>query len=152
MAGLYFEDFEEGKVYRHAPSRSVTDFDNIWYSCMTLNTQPLHINFDFGSKAGAHKKPLFNSLYTLTIVIGQTTMDLTRGTLLENMLLTDIEFPQSVFHGDTLYSKTTIGSLEESSEHQDAGIVELLHEGLNQDEVVVASCRRKVLIRKRDLN
>src|SRR5215216_516251 len=108
MAGLYFEDFIVGTTYRHEASRSVTDFDNIWASCMTHNTQPLHLSFDFCEKQGQHKKPLFNSMYTLGIVTGQASQDLTRGTLVETVLITDIEFPRSVFAGDTLYSRSTV--------------------------------------------
>src|SRR5690349_17589333 len=108
MPGLYFEDFAVGTTYQHPTSRSVTDYDNIWMSCMTHNTQPLHLSFDFSEKHGQHKKPLFNSMYTLAIVAGQASQDLTRGTLVETVLLTDIEFPRSVFAGDTLYTRTTV--------------------------------------------
>jgi len=149
MAGIYFEDFRVAAVYHHEASRSVTEFDNIWASCMHLNTQPLHLNFDFSEKKGAHNKPLFNSLYTLAIVIGQSSQDLTRGTLMENVLITDIEFPLSVFAGDTLYSRTTVKSLGPDTEHADAGMVEFLHEGRNQNGEIVTSFTRKVLVRKR---
>lgn len=150
MAGLYFEDFEVGAVYRHEVARSVTEFDNIWASCMTLNAQPLHVNFDFSEKNGLHKKPLFNSMYTLGIVVGQASQDLTRGTLLGTVLVTEMDFPRSVFAGDTLYSRTTVSSLEASPQRSDAGIVEFFHEGLNQSNEVVASLKRKVLVRKRE--
>ena len=152
MPGLYFEDFEIGKIYRHETSRSVTDFDNIWYSCMTLNTQPLHLSLDFSAKQGVHGKPLFNSMYTLSIIIGQCGTDLTRGTLLAVVSMTDIQFPRSVFAGDTLYSRTTIIQTRASDERLDGGIVELLHEGFNQSEEVVATCKRSVLVSRRVVN
>lgn len=142
MAGLYFEDFEVGKTYRHEASRTVTAFDDIWYSCMTMNTQPLHINTDFAMRQGMYGKNLFNSLYTLGIVLGQTVTDLTRGTLVETVLLTDMEFPRPVFHDDTLYSRTTVVAKE-------GGVVELFHEGINQDGEIVATCKRKVRVRSR---
>ncbi|MFY9326891.1 MAG: MaoC family dehydratase [Georgfuchsia sp.] len=151
MAGLYFEDFKVGTVYQHETARSVTEFDNIWASFMQLNTQPLHSNFDFVAKNTQKKKPLFNSLYTLGIITGQASQDLTRGTLLETLLLDEIDFPRSVYAGDTLYSRTTVTSLDGSSNHNDAGIVELFHEGLNQDSEIVASFKRKLLIRKRNV-
>ena len=142
MAGLYFEDFEVGKTYRHEAARTVTAFDDIWYSCMTMNTQPLHINTDFAMRQGMYGKNLFNSLYTLGIVLGQTVTDLTRGTLVETVLLTDMEFPRPVFHDDTLYSRTTVVAKE-------GGVVELFHEGFNQDGEIVATCKRKVRVRSR---
>ncbi|HSV84572.1 MAG TPA: MaoC family dehydratase [Ramlibacter sp.] len=145
MAGLHYEDFEVGKVHRHEAARSVTAFDDIWYTCMTGNTQPLHINLDFAQKQGAQGKNLFNSMYTLQIVIGQTVTDLTRGTLVELVALTDVDFPRSVFHDDTLYSRTTV--LAKQPPDARGGVVELLHEGYNQHEQLVATCRRKVKVR-----
>ena len=149
MPGLYFQEFEVGKTYRHQAARSVTQYDNTWHTCMTLNTQPLHLNLDFCAKEGLHKKPLFNSLFTLGIVIGQTVIDLTRGTMIEQVGMTDIQFPRSVFDGDTLYSRTTILSVK-PDENTDTGVVEFLHEGFNQHEELVASCTRRVRVRSRD--
>jgi acyl dehydratase len=147
MAGLHYEDFEQGKVVRHAASRSVTMFDDIWYTCMTMNTQPLHINADFAQKQGTYGKNQFNSMYTLQIVIGQTCTDLTRGTLIALVGITDIEFPRPVFHDDTLYSRTTV--LGKEPPDAEGGVVELQHEGFNQHEELVATCRRKVKVRRR---
>ncbi|KFG90946.1 putative dehydratase, MaoC family protein [Sphingobium herbicidovorans NBRC 16415] len=149
MPGLYFEDFVVGKTYRHMTSRSVTDYDNIWMACMTHNTQPLHINFDFSEKQGLHGKPLFNSVYTMLILIGQASQELTRGTLVETALVTDIEFPRSVFAGDTLYTETEVRSLEASPSGEGGGVVELAHKGLNQNGEVVATFTRKVRLRGR---
>ena len=148
MAGLHWEDFEVGKVYRHAFARSVTQFDNTWHTCMTLNTQPLHLNLDFAAREGMYAKPLFNSIYTLAIVIGQTVTDLTRGTMVEIVGMTDIQFPRPVFDGDTLYSRTTVvGVLPDAA--ADTAVVELMHEGFNQQVELVATCRRTVRIRGR---
>ncbi len=148
MGTLHFEDFKAGHVYDHEVSRSVTDFDNIWASCMTLNVQPLHISFDFAQKKTTHQRPIFNSMYTLGIVVGQASQELTRASFVEILLMTDINFPRPVFAGDTLYSRTTIRLLEET-ERRDSGIVEFFHEGLNQDREIVASVTRRVLVRKR---
>ncbi len=149
MPGLCYEDFQINKVYDHAPSRSVTQFDDIWYSCMTMNTQPLHISAHFAETKGMYKKALFNSAYTLSIVIGQTVTDLTRGTLIALVGLEDMQFPRPVFEGDTLYSRTTILAKEPSKENPAGGLVEFLHEGFNQNKEIVASCKRKVLVRRR---
>ena len=147
MPGLYFEEFEVGKTYDHSPSRSVTAFDDIWYSCLTGNTQPLHINIDFCERKGLYKKNMFNSLYTLGIVLGQTVTDLTRGTMVETLNMTDLDFPRPVFHDDTLYSRTKVVS--KSPGDAKTGVVELFHEGLNQKGEVVATCRRTIRVRTR---
>ena len=148
MPGLCYEDFEVGRIYRHDGSRSVTMFDNIWHTCMTLNPQPLHLSRDFAEKKTPARRNLFNSFYTLSIVIGQTVTDLTRGTLIETVGMADIQYPRPVFDGDTLYSRTTVLGKEEPAEGP-GGIVELLHEGFNQDEQLVATCKRRVRVRTR---
>lgn len=149
MPGQLFEDFEIGQVFEHEAARSVTQFDNTWYSCMTLNTQPLHSNIDFAGRSGVHGKPLFNSMYSLSIVIGQTSSDLTQGTMMRTIMLDDVQFPCSVFADDTLYSRSTVLRLQEISDDRRAGTVEFLHEGRNQHGELVVSCRRTVLVRKR---
>ena len=147
MPGLHLDEFEVGKVYRHATNRSVTQFDSTWHTAMTLNTQPLHLSLDFADKQGIYGKPQFNSMYTLGIVIGQTVTDLTRGTMIELVGMTDIQFPKPVFDGDTLYSKTTVLGLA-PDEGAESGVVEFQHEGLNQREEVVVTCRRFVRVRR----
>jgi acyl dehydratase len=149
MPGLTFEDFEVGKRYEHDGGRSVTQFDNIWYSRMTLNTQPLHSNLDFAERNGLYGKPLFNSMYTLSIVIGQSSAALTHGTLLDVIGLEDIEFPKPTFADDTLYSRTTVTAVRASPESDESGEVEFFHEGINQRQETIMSCRRTVLVRRR---
>ena len=148
MPGLFFEQFEVGAEYQHALSRSVTQFDNIWYSCITLNTQPLHLNIDFSVTKSPQKKPLFNSLYTMSVVLGQANSELTRGTMIETVRVDDVEYPRSVFADDTLYSRTKVLGLEPCTDRDDAGIVELYQEGLNQHGEVIMTCRRKVMVRR----
>lgn len=148
MAGLFYEDFETGHVFEHPLSRTVTEHDNISFSLMTLNPQPLHIDSHFSART-EWGKPLFNSLYTLAIMIGMTVTDTTLGTTIGNLGMSDVKFPKPVFAGDTLRARTTILSKRESASRPNAGIVEFEHHCLNQNGVVVASCRRMGLIYKR---
>lgn len=148
MAGLYYEEFEVGKEYEHPLSRTVTEYDNISFSLMTLNPQPLHIDNHF-SEQTEWGKPLFNSLYTLGIMIGMSVQDTTLGTTIGNLGMSDVRFPKPVFAGDTLRSRTKIVSKRESASRPTAGIVEFEHTCLNQKGEVVAICRRMGLMHKR---
>ncbi|GGE23231.1 Acyl dehydratase [Gemmobacter megaterium] len=149
MAGLYYEDFEIGREFHHDLSRTVTDYDNISFSLMTMNTQPLHIDHHFAEQT-EWGKPLFNSLYTLAIMIGMAVTDTTLGTTIANLGMTDVRFPKPVFAGDTLRARTKIISKRESSSRPNAGIVEFEHTCVNQKGEVVAICRRAGLMRKRE--
>lgn len=150
MAGLYFEEFEVNRVFDHDLSRTVTEYDNISFSLMTMNTQPLHIDHHFAEQT-EWGKPLFNSLYTLAIMIGMAVSDTTQGTTIANLGMTDVRFPKPVFAGDTLRARTRIISKRESSSRPNAGIVEFEHTCLNQKGEVVAICRRAGLMRKREV-
>lgn len=148
MAGLYFEEFSEGQVFKHAFSRTVTEMDNAMFSLMTMNPQPLHIDAHFAAGTEWGQR-LFNSLYTLGIMIGMTVYDTTLGTTVANLGMTDVVFPKPVFHGDTLRAETRVLSVRASKSRPEAGIVEFEHTELNQKGDLVASCRRTALMRRR---
>lgn len=148
MAGLHFEEFEVGQVFEHAITRTVTEMDNMMFSCLTLNTQPLHIDHHFAAKT-EWGKPLVNSLFTLGLMIGISVADTTLGTTIGNLGMQDVRFPNPVFHGDTLRVTTEIVAVRESKSRSDAGIVEFLHRAFNQDGALVAECRRAGFMRKR---
>jgi len=148
MAGLYFEEFSEGQVFEHALSRTVTEMDNVLFTTLTMNPQPLHLDAEF-AKSTEFGRPLVNSIFTLGLVIGISVGDTTLGTTVANLGMTDVRFPKPVFHGDTIRAKTTVISKRVSRSRRDAGIVEFEHEGLNQRGETVAICRRASLMKVR---
>lgn len=148
MPGLYFEDFEIDRQFRHELTRTVTEADNTMFSLMSMNPQPLHIDADFAAGTEWGQR-LFNSLFTLAIMIGMTVQDTTLGTTIGNLGMSDVRFPNPVFHGDTLRAETRIVSKRESKSRPDTGLVEFEHNCFNQHGTLVASCRRVGLMRKR---
>ncbi len=148
MAGLYFEEFTEGQVFVHPITRTVTEYDNISFSCLTMNPQPLHIDRHFAA-ATEYGQPLVNSLFTLGLMIGISVGDTTLGTTVANLGMSDVRFPKPVFHGDTISVRTSVISVRASRSRPDAGIVEFEHRALNQDKIEVAICRRHALMRCR---
>ena len=147
--GIYFEDFQVGAVIEHGLTRTVTQMDNMLFSNMTLNPQPLHIDAHFCATETEWGKPLMNSLFTLGLMIGITVNDTTIGTTIANLGMTDVKFPKPVFHGDTLKVRTAVLSVRESKSRPDAGIVEFNHTAINQRGEIVAECKRQALMRKR---
>ena len=148
MAGLYYEEFAVGRVFEHAWTRTVTEMDNVLYSSLTMNVQPLHLDEEFASKTEFGRR-IVNSLFTLGLMIGITVNDTTIGTTIGNLGMTDVRFPKPVFHGDTLRVQTKVVSVRESKSRPDAGIVEFLHTAFNQRGEVVAQCNRQALMRKK---
>ncbi|HEV2303706.1 MAG TPA: MaoC family dehydratase [Stellaceae bacterium] len=148
MAGLYFEEFEEGQVFEHATARTVTEMDNVLFCALTMNPQPLHLDEEF-AKTTEFGQRLVNSLFTLGLVIGISVGETTLGTTIANLGMTEVRFPKPVFHGDTLKAKTIVKAKRRSRSRGDAGIVEFEHQGINQRGEVVAICRRAGLMRCR---
>jgi acyl dehydratase len=148
MAGLYFEEFHVGQEFDHALTRTVTEHDNTMFSLMTMNPQPLHLDAHFaeGTEWGQR---LFNSYYTLAILVGMSVYDTTLGTTIGNLGMTDVVFPKPVFAGDTLSARTKVLSMRESKSRPNAGIVEFEHTALKQTGEVVAVCKRTAFMRKR---
>ena len=147
--GLSFEDFEIGRTIEHRLTRTVTQMDNMLFSNMTLNPQPLHIDAHFCATETEWGRPLMNSLFTLGLMIGISVNDTTVGTTIANLGMTDVKFPAPLFEGDTVHCTTEIVAKRESKSRPDAGIVEFVHRTYNQDDKLVAECRRQAFMRKR---
>ena len=148
MPGLWFEELEVGKNYAHPITRTVTEMDNVLFSTLTMNPQPLHIDRHFAAQT-EWGQPLMNSLFTLGLMIGISVNDLTVGTIVANLGMTEVKFPAPLFQGDTVRVATEIVSKRESRSRKDAGIVEFHHRAYKQDGTMVAECRRQVFMRKR---
>lgn len=148
MAGKYFDELELGMVFDHQPGRTVTETDNLLFSTMTLNVQPLHLDVEF-AKGTQFGQILVNSIFTLGVVIGLSVGDTTLGTTLGNLGFDETRFPNPVFIGDTIYSHTEVTAKRASASKPDRGIVTFTHTGTNQRGEVVCLCVRNGMIIKR---
>ena len=148
MPGLYLEEFEVGYVFRHALTKTVTEGDNMAFSTMTMNPQPLHIDRHFASKT-AWGEPLVNSIFTLGLVIGISVHDTTLGTTIGNLGMSDTSFPKPVFQGDTIRVETEVRSVRPSRSKPDRGVVEFEHRGFKQNGDLVVSCVRQAMMMTR---
>ena len=147
--GLYFEDFVVGSLTEHRYRRTVTQMDNMLFSNMTLNPQPLHIDRHFCETETDWGQPLMNSLFTLGLMIGIQVSDMTNGTTIANLGMQEVKFGHPVFEGDTLHATTEVIGKRESKSRPGAGIVEFYHRCYNQDNKLVAECKRQAFIKMR---
>lgn len=148
MSGLYYEELEPGLVIDHATRRTVSEYDNILFSSLTLNLAPLHLDAEY-SKATEFGQPLINSLFILGLVSGIPVPDVTQGTTVANLGFGEIKFPKPVFAGETIHVQTEIVSRRESKSRPNCGIVEFRYLGINQrDEVVCDALRTGMMFKK----
>ena len=148
MAGKYYEDLEVGLIVDHPNGRTITETDNVLFSAMTMNTQPLHLNEDFASRTEFGTR-IVNGLFTLGLAVGLTVADLTEGTLVANLGYDNVRHPRPVFHGDTLYVRTEVVERRLSASRPDTGIVRLRHIGRNQKGETVLTFERSCLMKMR---
>ena len=147
MTGKYYEELAVGEVFRHALGRTLTEMDNVLFSALTMNPQPLHINEDFASRTQFGQR-IVNGIFTMGLVVGLTVADLTEGTIIANLGYENVVYPHPAFHGDTVYADTQVLEKRESRSRPDCGIVRLKHTGRKPDGTVVIELERSVLFRK----
>ena len=145
--GRVFEDFAVGDVYQHRLGRTVLDADNVWFSCVTMNTNPIHVDGEYAART-EFKKRLVNSCFTLSLVTGQSVADLTMNGV-ANLGWDEVRLPHPVFEGDTIYSSSEVLEVRESKSRPKAGIVRVKTTGVNQDRTPVIEFTRTFMVWKR---
>jgi acyl dehydratase len=145
--GLYYEELEMGATYKHSPGRTVEAADNTLFSTLTMNSQSLHLDAAAATTTEFGQR-LVNSMFTLSTIVGLSVGQMTQETTVANLGFGEIAFPAPVFAGDTLYAETQVVSMRDSKSRPDAGIVEFLHIGRNQNGDIVAKARRTALMRR----
>lgn len=147
VSGLWFEQLTPGLVVHHITRRTVTETDNVLFSTMTMNPAPLHLDADYASRT-EFGRPLVNSMFTLGLVVGISVPELTLGTIIAQVALTDTHFPAPVFAGDTLRVETEVIEARGSASRPTAGLVVFEHRAFNQEQVVVCRVRRTGLMHR----
>src|SRR5512147_1676731 len=143
MPGKFFDELEVGMKFKHA-GRTVTEMDNVLFSALTMNTQPLHVNEDFAAKTQFGQR-IVNGIFTLGLVVGLTVPELTEGTIVANLGYERVVHPHPVFHGDTIYVESEVLEKRPSKSRADVGIVRLKHIGRKQDGTAVVEVERSVM-------
>jgi acyl dehydratase len=146
--GRYYEDFTVGDVFRSRFGRTITDTDNIWFTCLTMNTNPMHFDVPFTERT-RFGQPLVNSAFTLALVTGLTVPD-TSENAAANLAWTDIKLPKPVFVGDTLYAESEILQLRESRSNPSVGIVSMRSRGVNQRRDTGKEYLRTIMVYTRE--
>lgn len=145
MSGLYFEELQPGLVVKHATTRTVTETDNVLFTTLTMNPQPLHLDEEY-AKDSIYGQRIVNSVFTLGLVAGIHVADLTLGTTLGNLGFEEVTFPRPVFIGDTINVESEVLESRLSRSRPDRGIVRLEHRAFNQHGEQVCSLRRAALM------
>jgi itaconyl-CoA hydratase len=145
--GRVFEDFEVGDVYPHPLGRTILPADNMWFTMLTLNTNPIHFDHEYARKT-EFGRVLVNSTLTLALVTGQSVTDLSQN-VMANLGWDEVRLPNPVFEGDTIYARSEVLEKRESKSRPNVGIVRVKTEGLNQAGAVVIEFKRTFMVYKR---
>ena len=145
--GRVFEDFAVGDIYEHPLGRTVTQADNIWFTCLTMNTNPIHFDAEYSSHT-EFGRPLVNSCFTLALVTGQSVIDLTMNAV-ANLGWDEVKLPNPLFEGDTVYAHSEVLETRESKSRPKVGLVKVKTTGVNQKGAPVIEFTRTFMIWKR---
>ena len=148
MAGRYFDDWSIGDRIEHEIRRTVTETDNLLFSTMTHNPQPLHLDIE-AAKASEFGRILVNGTFTFALMVGLSVGETTLGTLVANLGYNKLVHPKPVFIGDTMRCQTEVTDLKPSKSRPNAGIVTFTHRLINQRDEIVCQCLRTALIERR---
>ena len=141
--GRAYEDIEVGAVYKSRFGRTVLDADNVWFTLLTLNTNPIHFDAEYAAKT-EWKKPLVDSTFTLALVTGLSVGDVSeRGV---NLGWREVRLPAPVYAGDTIRAETEVLAKRESKSRPGFGIVTVRTRGLNQRDEVVIEFERSIMM------
>ncbi len=148
MAGRFFDDWSIGDRIEHEIRRTVTETDNLLFSTMTHNPQPLHLDIE-AAKASEFGQILVNGTFTFALMVGLSVGDTTLGTLVANLGYDKLVHPKPVFIGDTMRAETEVSDLKPSRSRPEAGIVTFAHRLINQRDEIVCQCLRTALLKRR---
>ena len=148
VSGRWFEDLPVGLTVDHVVRRTVTETDNVLFTTMTMNPAAPHLDFDYAAQT-EFGRPLVNSMFTLALVVGLSVYELTMGTIVAQLGMSDIRFPAPVFHGDTIRVASEVVEARESKSRPEAGIVVFEHKAYNQRDELVCVARRTGLMHRR---
>lgn len=148
MAGRFFEEWTVGDKIEHEIRRTVTETDNLLFSTMTHNPQPLHLDAE-AARESEFGQILVNGTFTFALMVGLSVGDTTLGTLVANLGYDKLMMPKPVFIGDTMRATSEVAEMKESKSRPNAGIVTFAHELINQRDEVVCRCLRTALLKRR---
>jgi len=144
--GRVFEDFEPGDIFEHPLGRTITQADNIWFTLLTVNTNPIHFDEAYAART-EFKRPLVNSTFTLALVTGLSVSDVSLNAI--NLGWDEVRLPAPVFEGDTLYAQSEVIEARPSASRPTMGIVKLRTTGVNQNGVKVIEFLRTIMVYRR---
>jgi acyl dehydratase len=146
MAGLYFEEFQVGQIFKHAIHRTLTETDNVLFTAMTHNPARLHLDEEYCRTETEFGQRIVNSGFTLALMVGISVHDTTLGTTVANLGWDEVRFPAPLFHGDTIRVESEVLELRESKSRPQNGVVIFAHRAYNQKNELVAVCKRSGLM------
>lgn len=146
MAGLYFEEFHVGQVFRHAIRRTITEADNVFFTALTHNPAAIHLDEEYCREHSEFGTRVVNSALTLGLMVGISVGDTTLGTTVGNLGWDEVRFPRPLFHGDTIHVESEVVELRDSKSRPQNGIVVFQHRAFNQRNELVGVCRRTALM------
>lgn len=146
--GRFYEDFTEGDIYKHPYGRTVTETDNVWFTNITMNLNPMHFNEPYAAETEFGER-LVDGTFVIALTVGMSVIDISANAT-ANLGYDDIRHHAPVYHGDTIFAESEVLSKRESESRDHVGIVDTELRAFNQDAELVLSLKRTPMVLKRE--
>lgn len=146
--GRYFEDFTVGDIYKHPYGRTVTETDNVWFTNVTMNLNPMHFNEAYASETEFDER-LVDGTFVFALAVGMSVIDVSANAT-ANLGYDKVRHHGPVFHGDTLFAESEVLEKRESDSRDHVGIVTTELRAYNQKDEKVLSLERTPMVLKRE--
>lgn len=146
--GRYYEDFDVGDVYKHPYGRTVTETDNVWFTNLTMNLNPMHFNQAYAAETEFDER-LVDGTFVIALAVGMSVIDVSANAT-ANLGYDDIRHTAPVYHGDTIFAESEVLTTRESESRDHVGIVTTELRAYNQDDELVLSLERTPMVLKRE--
>lgn len=145
--GRYYEEFTVGDIYKHPYGRTVTETDNVWFTNITLNVNPMHFNAPYAAETEFEER-LVDGTFVIALAVGMSVIDVSANAT-ANLGYDDVRHHAPVYHGDTLFAESEVLATRESESREHVGLVTTELRAFNQDDQRVLSLERTALVLKR---
>lgn len=147
MSGKFFDEWVVGEEYM-TPSRTITETDVVMFAAMSGDYNELHTSEEF-MKNSQFGRRIVHGLLGLAISHGLLfRTGLTEGTAIAFLGVESWKFEAPIFFGDTIRVKMKVTEKKPSKSKPDRGIVKLFMEVIKQDETVVQSGFKIIMIKR----
>lgn len=142
--GLYFEDFEVGEIYEHAPRKLISSEEALNQALQNFNWDPRHIDKEYAGTYFHEEQCPVPELTAMSMITAATTRTL--GRVVVNLGWTNFKVSRHFYPNELVTVVTEIIDKRDSKSRPDQGILTVKARCIDNDQQEIAHYDRKLLV------